>query len=536
MERRGLRINRLVAAVAVVAAMCAPLAGCGKSKPTVDADGKPIVTIRVRRNVTDNPMKDTEYSKQLEEACGCTIDWEEIADSSWGQQKAPKMVANDFPDIGLTLYDPTDVSRYPNQFEDIGAHLDELPNVQAFFEAHPVARKMAENSDGQIKLLPSDRGKGYRVSATHMFINKQWLDKLGLKMPTTWDELKTVLEAFKTKDPNGNGKADEIPMNIRSLGFGLWSPLVLLNSSGVVTNFMGSSASSQGYYVQDGKVKSYYTSEELKDVISFLHGLVAEGLIPKDTFTRDDSQYVAQTVNDGKTALTGVTFGWSAYSEYGNSLAGQYVSVPPLKKTASTPESDVKWDYSQDATEFAYSLSVSPKAANKQAIYKIVNAMYGEKLSVEGYFGSIPTTLSDDGDHTYTIDREKAYAEYPDTRAIALQDRFAGWVPDDATIVNDDNADQVTEANKAVEDALNRVDPTGDVIPIYVRPSSDDLDTLSDNNTSIGNYANNQLAKWVQRGGIDKEWNTYLKNIAEPTLGLEENIAIWQKYYDQAVK
>lgn len=535
MGRCGLHVNKLVVSV-LIASLCATLAGCGQKKPTVDADGKPIVTIRVRRNVTDHPMKNTEYSKQLEAACDCTIDWEEIADSSWGQQKAPKMVANDFPDIGLTLYDPTDVSRYPNQFEDIAQHLNELPNVEKFFQAHPVAKKMVENSNGEIKLLPSDRGKGYRVSATHMFINKQWLDKLGLKVPTTWDELKNVLEAFKTQDPNGNGKADEVPMNIRGLGFGLWSPLVLLNSTGIVTSFMGSSASTQGYYVKDGKVKSYYTSNELKDVITYLHSLMADGLIPKDTFTRDASQYVAQAVNDGKTALTGVTFGWSAYSEFGNGLAKQYVSIPPLKQSASTPDKDVKWDYSQDATEFAYSLSVSPKAANKTAVYKIINAMYSEKLSVEGYFGSIPTTLSDDGNHTYTIDRAKAYAEYPDTRAIALQDRFAGWVPDEATIVNDDNADQVTEANNAVEEALSRVDPTKDVIPIYVRPSSDDLDTLSDNNTSISNYAGNQLAKWVQSGGIDKEWDKYLKNIAEPTLGLEENIAIWQKYYDKAVK
>ncbi len=55
-------------------------------------------------------------------------------------------------------------------------------------------------TDGtKIAMLPSDRGKGYGVSGTHMFINKTWLDKLGLEMPTTWDELENVLEAFKTQ-------------------------------------------------------------------------------------------------------------------------------------------------------------------------------------------------------------------------------------------------------------------------------------------------------------------------------------------------
>ena len=61
-----------------------------------------------------------------------------------------------------------------------------------------------------------------------------------------------------------------------------------------------------------------------------------------------------------------------------------------------------------------------------------------------GFFGSIPDIVSDDGDHQYTIDKKKAYAEYPDTRAIALQDRFGGWIRDDVKMVNDTNADQVT--------------------------------------------------------------------------------------------
>ena len=46
-----------------------------------------------------------------------------------------------------------------------------------------------------------------------MMINKTWLDKLGLEVPSTLGELEEVLKAFKEKDPNGNGKADEIPMD-----------------------------------------------------------------------------------------------------------------------------------------------------------------------------------------------------------------------------------------------------------------------------------------------------------------------------------
>lgn len=518
--------------------MVTTFAACGNKQATTDENGKPIVNILVRRNVTDHPMQDTQYTKDLEAACDCTIKWQEVADNAWDQQKSAKMAAGEFPDIGLSLFSMVDAAKYSTYFEDLKPHLDKMPNVKKFLKAQPGAAKYV--TDGtKIAMLPSDRGKGYEVSGTHMFINKTWLDKLGLQMPTTWDELENVLDAFKTQDPNGNGKADEVPMNIRSLGFGLWSPLVLMNSEGVVTSFMGGGASEQGYYVDNGKVKSYYTSDALKDVVSYLHGLMAKGLIPKDVLTRDASQYTSQTVSDGKTALTGVSFGWSNYGDFGNTLGDQYVTLPPLKKDASTPDSQVKWDYSQDACRWAYSgsgLTVNPNAANQDAIYKVIDAMYGEKLSVAGFFGSIPDIVSDDGDHQYTIDKAKAYADYPDTRAIALQDRFGGWIRDDVKMVNDTNADQVTASDLAVREARNRVDGIKDVVPIYVRPDTEDANTLQNNNTAISNYANNQIAKWVQKGGIDKEWDAYVKKVSEPTLGLDANIKIWQKWYDKYTK
>ena len=412
--------------------------------------------------------------------------------------------------------------------------MDQLPNVKKFFEERPTAEKMV-NDDGHYYLLPSDRGKGYRVSATHMFINQTWLDNLGLEMPTTWDELEQVLIAFKNEDPNGNGEADEIPMNIRDLGFGLWSPLVLLNSTGIVTNFMGNSASTQGYYVEDGEVKSYYAADEMKDVIAFYSKLMSEGLIPKDTFTRDDSQYASQTQNDGKTALTGVSIGWSSANEYGD-LVDQYVTLPPLKQSADMPDEDVKWDYSMDGTEFAYVLSVNPDAVNMDAVMKVINAMYGEKLSVEGYFGSIPDYVSDDGNGQYTIDTEKAYVNgRKDTAVIALQDRFAGYIPDSVTMINDTNADEVTASDEACRDALANVDAEKEVIPIWIHPTQEDNETLANNRTAIDNFAMNQLSTFVQNGGVEEGWDNYLQQLTAESLGLQENIDIWQKYYDEAV-
>ena len=60
MARRSVR---LIAAVAAVATLAGALTACGNKQATTDENGKPIVNILVRRNVTDHPMQDTQYSK-----------------------------------------------------------------------------------------------------------------------------------------------------------------------------------------------------------------------------------------------------------------------------------------------------------------------------------------------------------------------------------------------------------------------------------------------------------------------------------------
>ena len=161
MARRSVRLIAAVAAVATLAGLTA----CGNKQATTDENGKPIVNILVRRNVTDHPMQDTQYSKDLEAACDCTIKWQEVADNAWDQQKSAKMAAGEFPDIGLSLFSMVDAAKYSTYFEDLKPHLDKMPNVKKFLKNNKGAEKYV--TDGtKIAMLPSDRGKGYEVSGT----------------------------------------------------------------------------------------------------------------------------------------------------------------------------------------------------------------------------------------------------------------------------------------------------------------------------------------------------------------------------------
>ncbi len=60
--------------------------------------------------------------------------------------------------------------------------------------------------DGKRMALPMFRPALHNDVVMHL--RKDWLDKLGLKVPTTVEELEVVLDAFTNKDPDGNGVKD----------------------------------------------------------------------------------------------------------------------------------------------------------------------------------------------------------------------------------------------------------------------------------------------------------------------------------------
>ena len=74
-------------------------------------------------------------------------------------------------------------------------------------------------------------------------------------------------------------------------------------------------------------------------------------------------------------------------------------------------------------------------------------------------------------------------------------------------------------------------DPKKDVFPgMFIKYSTQDNNTMSLNNTNVMNLANTRFAKWVMKGGVEAEWDNYVKE--NEKAGLQQNIEIMQKYYD----
>lgn len=89
--------------------------------------------------------------------------------------------------------------------------------VSDLFEMYASDKWKAAMAETKDVWLPYQReGKAYAIpmiesSLEHehvMWIRQDWLDNLGLKAPTTLDELEKVMDAFVNDDPDQNGKKD----------------------------------------------------------------------------------------------------------------------------------------------------------------------------------------------------------------------------------------------------------------------------------------------------------------------------------------
>jgi putative aldouronate transport system substrate-binding protein len=86
---------------------------------------------------------------------------------------------------------------------DLAPYLnDYAPNLTKLMNENPSIRKAITSPDGKIYSMPNIN-RIFSLRQNVVWINKQWLDKLGLPVPKTTDELFNTLMAFKTKNPSG---------------------------------------------------------------------------------------------------------------------------------------------------------------------------------------------------------------------------------------------------------------------------------------------------------------------------------------------
>ena len=146
----------------------------------------------------------------------------------------------------------------------------------------------ANDPTGQNRIYVIPQVIGYGRNGA--MIRKDWLDNLGLDMPTTQEEFVEVLRAFKNDDPNGNGLADEIPTGGRAEARWMGQ---LFGQYGI--------AMWEGYPqwdIYDGELTYSAVTQNMKDCLEWMSGLYAEGLLDPETLLNDKAAWDGK-INSG---------------------------------------------------------------------------------------------------------------------------------------------------------------------------------------------------------------------------------------------
>ncbi|MGZ4161433.1 MAG: extracellular solute-binding protein, partial [Neobacillus sp.] len=262
--------------------------------------------------------------QRFEKDTNVHIEWTNYTWDQFGDKRNLELASGDLPDaIFHAALTDNDILRYAKQGVIVPVENlieKDMPNLKKVLDTHPEYRKLITASDGHIYSFPWIEELGTGKQAIQAlddipWINKKWLDELGLKMPTTTDELEKVLIAFKEKKPDGK---DVIPMSFM-INHGGEDPAMLLGAFGLGDNY-------DHYMVSEDKKVVYTANQEgYKKGIEWLHQLQQEGLIDKEAFTQDWNTYVAK----GKNYRYGLYFTWDRANITGNNE--DYVPLPPLK-------------------------------------------------------------------------------------------------------------------------------------------------------------------------------------------------------------
>ena len=249
------------------------------------------------------------------------------------------MVSRKLPDIvgGDRLQDEFIRLGQEGAFQPLNALIEQhAPHLKAFFASHPEIARAITAPDGNIYHIPYVPDGGV---SRGWWIRQDWLDKLGLKLPQNVDELYTVMKAFRDRDPNGNGKKDEIPY-FNANEFEVYRLALLWGARASGSN------SALDFMAEGGVVSHPFAQERFRLAIKNIAKWYAEGLIDKEIFTRR-ARAREQLFSAN---LGGITHDWFASTATYNRPQSIPSRVPGFKLVAMAPPADIHGKrYEEDA-------------------------------------------------------------------------------------------------------------------------------------------------------------------------------------------
>lgn len=382
----------------------------------------------------------------------------------------------------------------------------------------PGIRNMMTLPDGEIYTIPYVIEEPI-VSFTP-YINVEWLKKLNLKMPTTPDELYEVLKAFKTDDPNGNGKADEIPFSSDPINRDL----------GSYAGWWGANASYSGvnkyFSMVDGKLEFGPSKDAYKQMIKFFAKLNTDKLLDPEFFTHDTAAWKAKGKGDPETGANekyGVSMAYGAgdFAEadktmYPDVSRTHYDALPVLQ---GDPAIKPIWrSNGTGVTTFRTQVVITDNAKNPATIIRWWDNVFQLENSVQIQAGLIGKRILKTGEGEYESIPENDISK-DDKETYGWGNMFTQSMPKYIPRGFKVKDTVPVYKEKEIVDAMYK--PFLDEAPPLAWVAEDAVKRISVIETDAKNYIEKKEAEWISgQKDVDAEWDAFLKELE--TIGVPE--------------
>ena len=276
--------------------------------------------------------KTNAFTKFLEEKTGIKLKFNEMVNPTQklkimlaADDKLPEVLINGVPsDEMLIKYGINGM----NTIIDIGEYMDNYGywlNDMAKKTTVKNFEKRLYTADGARYFMPNVREQTGNYYCGKAFINKKWLDKLGLEMPKTTEDFKKVLEAFANNDPNGNGKKDEIPLT------GCYNSWHSVPWHFLVNSFVYDDFETQMVVDKNDKVSSIYFTDEFEEALKYINDLYKNGLYDMNAFTQGAAEVTKIMAQDDSKIGAFVNSASDSFFSAKPERMADYVALPPLE-------------------------------------------------------------------------------------------------------------------------------------------------------------------------------------------------------------
>ncbi|MCZ8514240.1 ABC transporter substrate-binding protein [Paenibacillus filicis] len=483
------------------------------------------------------------FTKTVESKLNIKFKWEVVPTTGQNDKKQLLLASGDYPEVfldgGLTQAEQL---KYGQQgvFIPLNDLIDQYaPNIKKAFTDIPYLKNGITAPDGKIYAIPQINECYHCWYSQKMWINKAWLDKLGLKMPETTEEFYQVLKAFKEKDPNGNGKQDEIPLS------GAPAPQTWHgNIDGFLMNAFIYNNSTDYFIMKDGKVDFAANKPEWKKGLEYMNRLYKEGLIDQASFTQNQDG-LKQLGNNPNTAILGAFtaghIGMVVDVSPSQTRHKDYDVVPPLKG----PDGVQLSGYFADVGNGVFAITNKASKEKQIAAIKLADYMYTEEAALLSIFGPEGKWWSKAKPGEKDVrGRQAKYITAPEFDSIQQQNEH--WSQMGPTLRTRDYRESFAVPQDPLGDGgyeyrlflatqkYEKYKPK-ETYPLSIFMDPKDTDAANQLRTTINDYVKASMVEFIiGRKNLTTDWDAYVKGL--DGMNLKQYLQIYQKAYDSIYK